>query len=251
MYKTIRTAIAVTLFISLLSGCASNNGMSKDKLSYRENIFLKANNYGGLITLYREELKMKESDSVRLKLANAYYLAGDSKSSLYYLQPIVNKDNESFYLLLAKNLINNNDTVAAQLAVEKLLAISPKNAEAHNLNGITLANSGETDKAEAAFEKSRALFIADETAMNNLAVVAMLDDRYTDAVRILLPNYLAGKRNQLMLRNLVFSLIQLGDTQYAKKIIVAEKLAENPDELLLALSQVSHLNQEKLSDKGA
>lgn len=54
-----------------------------------------------------------------------------------------------------------------------------------------------------------------------------------------------------MVHNLVFSLIQLGDTQYAKKIIVAEKLAENPDELVLALSQVSHLTQEKLSHKGA
>ncbi|CNK44866.1 putative tight adherance operon protein [Yersinia mollaretii] len=251
MCKTIKMAITVTLFTALLSGCASNNGMSKGQLSHRENILLKANNYGGLISLYRNELKIKEDDSIRLKLANAYYLAGDSKSSLYYLQPIVNKENESFYLLQAKNLINNNDTVAAQLAVKKLLAISPNNAEAHNLNGITLANSGETHKAEAAFEKSRALFISDETAMNNLAVVAMLDDRYTDAVRILLPGYLAGKRNHLMVHNLVFSLIQLGDIQYAKKIIVAEKITENPDELVSALSQVSQLSQEQLSHKGA
>lgn len=251
MYKIIKTAITITLFTALLSGCASNKGMSRDELSHREHILLKANNYGGLITLYHNELKVKEDDSTRLKLANAYYLAGDSKSSLYYLQSIVNKENEFFYLLQAKNLIKNDDTVAAQLAVNKLLTISPNNAEAHNLNGITLANSGETDKAEAAFEKSRALFIADETAMNNLAVVAMLDDRYTDAVRILLPSYLAGKKSHLMVHNLVFSLIQLGDTQYAKKIIVAEKLAENPDELVLALSQVSHLTQEKLSHKGA
>lgn len=251
MYKIIKTAIAITLFAALLSGCASNKDMSRDELPHREHILLKANNYGGLITLYRNELKMKEDDSTRLKLANAYYLAGDSKSSLYYLQSIVNKENEFFYLLQAKNLIKNDDTVAAQLVVNKLLTISPNNAEAHNLNGITLAYSGETDKAEAAFEKSRALFIADETAMNNLAVVAMLDDRYTDAVRILLPGYLAGKKSHLMVHNLVFSLIQLGDTQYAKKIIVAEKLAENPDELVLALSQVSHLTQEKLSHKGA
>ncbi|MFW5389549.1 tight adherance operon protein, partial [Yersinia sp. 2542 StPb PI] len=121
----------------------------------------------------------------------------------------------------------------------------------HNLHGIVLANSGKVRKAEVAIEKSRALFIPDETAMNNLAVVAMLDNRYSDAVRILLPDYLAGKKSSLRLHNLVFSLIQLGDTTYAKKIIIAEKMAKDPDELILALSQVQSLQQERLSDKGA
>ena len=79
----------------------------------------------------------------------------------------------------------------------------------------------------------------------------MLDNRYSDAVRILLPDYLAGKKNSLRLHNLVFSLIQLGDTTYAKKIIIAEKMAKDPDELILALSQVQSLQQERLSDKGA
>ncbi|HHH1082628.1 TPA: tight adherance operon protein, partial [Yersinia enterocolitica] len=208
---------------------------------------LKANNHAGLITLYRNKLKVKEDESIRLKLANAYYLTGDSKSSLYYLQPISHKENASIYMLQAKNLINNNNNDGAKIVVSKLLAISPNNAEAHNLNGIILANEGEIHKSEIAIEKSRALFISDEIAMNNLAVVAMLDDRYTDAVRILLPDYLAGKRGRLMLHNLVFSLVQLGDIQYAKKIIVAEKMSDNPDQLVLALSQVASLRPENLT----
>jgi tight adherence protein D len=251
MYKKCKATLAVAVFIFMVNGCASNNNMSQKEFTYRENILLKANNYGGLITLYRNALKIKEDDAIRLKLANAYYLAGDRKSSLYYLQPMAHKKNESVYMLQTKNLIDNHDIAAAQVVVNNLLAISPNNAEAHNLNGIILANNGETQKAEAAIEQSRALFISDEIAMNNLAVVAMLDDRYTDAVRILLPDYLAGKRNPLMLHNLVFSLIQLGDMAYAKKIIVAEKIADNPDELILALSQVANLKPEKLSDKGA
>ncbi|HEN3643863.1 TPA: hypothetical protein U5E29_004185 [Yersinia enterocolitica] len=152
-------------------------------------------------------------------------------------------------MLQTKNLISNNDNAAAKIVVNKLLAISPDNAEAHNLNSIILANDGEINKAEAAIEKSRSLFISDEIAMNNLAVTAMLDDRYSDAVRILLPDYLAGKRGNLMLHNLVFSLVQLGDAQYAKKIIVAEKMAENPDQLILALSQVTNLRQARLPER--
>ncbi|EPS8492740.1 tetratricopeptide repeat protein [Yersinia enterocolitica] len=246
MYKNINPTIIILASTLLINGCSWNGNMSEKEFSYRESILTKAKNYGGLITLYRDKLKIKEDDSVRLKLANVYYLTGDIKSSLYYLRPISHKENASIYMLQTKNLISNNDNAAAKIVVNKLLAISPDNAEAHNLNGIILANDGEINKAEAAIEKSRSLFISDEIAMNNLAVTAMLDDRYSDAVRILLPDYLAGKRGSLMLHNLVFSLVQIGDTQYAKKIIVAEKMAENPDQLILALSQVTNLRQESL-----
>lgn len=246
MNKELNTIIIFLIFTFILSGC-SNNNVSNKEFYYRESILLKANNHAGLITLYRNKLKVKEDESIRLKLANTYYLTGDSKSSLYYLQPISHKENASIYMLQAKNLINNNNNDGAKIVVSKLLAISPNNAEAHNLNGIILANEGEIHKSEIAIEKSRALFISDEIAMNNLAVVAMLDDRYTDAVRILLPDYLAGKRGRLMLHNLVFSLVQLGDIQYAKKIIVAEKMSDNPDQLVLALSQVASLRPESLT----
>ncbi|AJI82666.1 putative tight adherance operon protein [Yersinia enterocolitica] len=249
MNKKISITITALLFTVVLNGCSTHNSISSKEFYYRESILLKANNYPGLITLYRDKLKLKEDDSVRLKLANAYYLTGDIKSSLYYLRPISHKENASIYTLQIKNLISNNDNAAAKIVVNKLLAISPDSAEAHNLNGIILANDGEINKAEAAIEKSRSLFISDEIAMNNLAVTAMLDDRYSDAVRILLPDYLAGKRGSLMLHNLVFSLVQLGDTQYAKKIIVAEKMAENPDQLILALSQVTNLRQGRLPER--
>lgn len=178
----------------MINGCSWNNGMSKKEFSYRESILTKAKNYNGLITLYRNELKTKEDDDIRLKLANTYYLAGDTKSSLYYLSPIAHKPNESIYLLQAKNLINNNDDTAAKVVIDKLLVISPKNAEAHNIKGIIFANNGEINNAKNAIEQSRNLFISDETAMNNLAVIAILDERYSDAVRILLPDYLAGKK---------------------------------------------------------
>lgn len=251
MYEQCKKNITISLFILMISGCSSNSGMSNKEFLYRESILLKANNHAGLVTLYREKLKQKEDDAIRLKLANTYYLTGDTKSSLYYLQPMINKPSESIYILQVKNLINNNDSDNAITVINKLLAISPNNAEAHNLHGIVLANSGEVRKSEVAIEKSRSLFIPEETAMNNLAVVAMLDNRYSDAARILLPDYLAGKKNSLMLHNLVFSLVQLGDTTYAKKIIIAEKMAKDPDELILALSQVQSLQQERLSDKGA
>ncbi|HHL2499863.1 TPA: tetratricopeptide repeat protein [Yersinia enterocolitica] len=239
MYKNINPTIIILASTLLINGCSWNGNMSEKEFSYRESILTKAKNHGGLITLYRNKLKIKENDTIRLKLANAYYLAGDTESSLYFLKPIVHKKDEAIYLLLAKNLINNNDDAAARIAIDKLLAMSQKNAEAHNIKGIILANNGEITMAEKYINQSRNLFISDETAMNNLAVIAMLDKRYTEAVRILLPDYLAGKRGSFMLHNLVFSLVKIDDKKYAKKIILAEKMAKDPDELILALSQIN------------
>lgn len=245
MYKKFNTVIIFSTVALLINGCSWNDKMSKNEFTYRESILTKANNYSGLITLYRNKLKIKEDDDIRLKLANAYYMSGDSKSSLYYLKPIAYKQSDSIYLLQAKSLINENNNTDAHIVINKLLATSPNNAEAHNMDGIILANNGEMAKAENAIERSRDLFISDETAMNNLAVIAILDNRYTDAVRILLPNYLTGKRNSLMLHNLVFSLIKLDDKQYAKKIIIAEKMTKDADELILALSQVNNPYQDQ------
>ncbi|AHM72023.1 tetratricopeptide repeat protein [Yersinia hibernica] len=249
MNKKFSISTSVLFFTLFLSGCTYNKNISDKEYYYRESILLKANNHHGLINLYRDRLKLKEDDSTRLKLANSYYLTGDIKSSLYYLHPISHMQNASVHMLQAKNFISNNDNVAARMAVNRLLAISPNNAEAHNLNGIIFANEGNIKKAEIAIEQSRALFISDEIAMNNLAVVAILDERYADAVRILLPDYLAGGREKLMLHNLVFSLVKLDDKQYAKKIISAEKMAKDPDELILALSQVSGPYQDKFAAK--
>ena len=247
MYKNINPTLFILASTLLINGCSWNGNMSEKEFSYRESILTKAKNYGGLITLYRNKLKTKENDSVRLKLANAYYLSGDTESSLYFLEPIAHKNDEPVYLLKAKNLINNNNDAAARIAIDKLLAMSPRNAEAHNIKGIILANNGEFNKAKNSINQSRNLFISDEIAMNNLAVIAMLDKRYAEAVRILLPDYLAGKRGNFMLHNLVFSLVKINDKTYAKKIILAEKMAKYPDELILALSQINIPYQDKMT----
>lgn len=249
MYKNISSIVIISIITLLINGCSWNGNMSEKEFSYRESILTKAKNYSGLITLYRNKLKIKEDDALRLKLSHAYYLAGDTESSLYFLEPISHKDNESVYLLQAKNFINNNNDSAARIAIDKLLAMSPKNSEAHNMKGIIFANNGELNKAEKSINKSRDLFISDEIAMNNLAVVAILDKRYTEAVRILLPDYLAGKRDTFMLHNLVFSLVKIDDAKYAKKIILAEKMAKDPDELILALSQINTLYKDRLTTK--
>ena len=70
-------------------------------------------------------------------------------------------------------------------------------------------------------------------------MIAMLDKRYQDAVGILLPQYLRGRKQEQLLHNLVFSLVKVGDIRYAKNIIQNEGLSSNPDELVDALARIT------------
>lgn len=105
MFKKINITIVFLFLIMLVNGCSWNKKMDKKEFTHRETILTKAKNYGGLITLYRNELKIEENDDIRLKLATAYYQSGDTKSSLYYLQPIVHKKMSLFIYCKLKILL--------------------------------------------------------------------------------------------------------------------------------------------------
>ena len=120
-----------------------------------------------------------------------------------------------------------------------MLQREPQSAEAYNLKGIALAQSGKLTEGYVAIEKSRSLFIADDVAINNMAMIAILDHRYQDAVSLLLPQYLRGRKQSQLLHNLVLSLVKVGDRRYARDIIQNESLSEKSDELIDALAMIN------------
>lgn len=236
--------VLLTLCALIFSGCAPHAPKDSNEVVYQEDILLKTKNYSGLITLYRSWLKNNNRPDIRLKLARYYYLAGDYKSSLYYLQPLNAKPDLKVYILQAQNMIALGDYGPALRVTDKMLQHDPQSAEAYNLRGVALALSGKLNEGQRAIEKSRALFIADDVALNNLAMVAMMDGRYQDSVGLLLPQYLRGRKQQQMLRNLVLSLVKVGDRRYARAIIESEHLSRSPDELIDALSGVTPTGRE-------
>ncbi|WP_159565999.1 tetratricopeptide repeat protein [Budvicia diplopodorum] len=249
MSKLISVSLALA-FCLLLSGCHSLQSIDDKSLTYKEDILLSAKNYNGLIDLYRSWLKQKEDSTIRYKLANYYYLVGDGKSSLYYLQPLMEKPDDAIYLLQAKNLIALKEYDKAMHVTDMLLQRNPENGDAYNLKGIALAESGRLTDAKTAIERSRELFIADDVAINNLAMIAMIDNRYDDSVRLLLPQYLRGRKGDRLLHNLVFSLVKVGDTRYARDIIESEKLSDNSEDIIEALNQVNNVTNGNGGNKG-
>lgn len=214
---------------TLLSGCIQRVPSSTSDMNYREDILLKAKNYNGLINLYRSWLKQKEDPAVRLKLARYYYQSGDYKSSLYFMQPLFKTPDLNVYTLQAQNMIALGDYPQAIRVAEKMLQREPQSAEAYNLKGVAQAQSGKLMEGLQSIEKARSLFIADDVAINNMAMVAVLDHRYQDAVSLLLPQYLRGRKQSQLLHNLVLSLVKVGDRRYARDIIINEGLSERSE----------------------
>ncbi|OON42172.1 tight adherance operon protein [Izhakiella australiensis] len=231
--------VLLALSILLLSGCVTRTLKTESEINYQEDILLKAKNYNGLITMYRSWLKENDTPESRLKLSRYYYLAGDYKSSLYYLQSLNMSKDMRVSILQAQNMIALGDYGPAIRVTDRMLQQMPNNAEAYNLRGVALALSGKLEEGKRSIERSRELFIADDVAINNLAMIEMIDGRYQGAVGLLLPQYLRGKKQTQILHNLVLSLVKVGDRRYARNIVESENLSRDPDALIAAMSSIS------------
>lgn len=224
----------------LLAGCGSHHVASNNPEDhYQEDILLKAKNYRGLISLYRSRLRDNENADIRQKLANFYYLAGDYKSSLYYLKPLMSSPTVAVYETQARDLIALGKYAEAKTVAAKMIDLAPDNAVAYNLQGIAESLTGELVQGKQSIQYARTLFLADDVAVNNIAMVAILQHRYQDAVGMLMPQYVRGTAQPQLVRNLVLSLVKIGDRQSARSIIINENLSEHPDELINALSQIT------------
>jgi tight adherence protein D len=231
--------IMLALSVMLLAGCVNRPLKNESEVNYQEDILLKAKNYNGLIAMYRSWLRQNDTPESRLKLSRYYYLAGDYKSSLYYLQPLNMGKDMRVYILQAQNMIALGDYGPAIRVTDKMLQQEPNGAEAYNLRGVALAMSGKLVEGKASIERARELFIADDVAINNLAMIAMVDGRYQEAVGLLLPQYLRGKKQTQILHNLVLSLVKVGDRRYARNIVESEGLSKKPAELIEAMASIS------------
>ncbi|OOF69802.1 tetratricopeptide repeat protein [Rodentibacter caecimuris] len=249
MFSKLKKVLFCVSVISV-TGCSAllqdKTELTPENIQAREILYESTKNYSSLISLYRDVLKVNEDPMIRYKLANNYYLKGDSESSLLYLDPLLSINTplaEQARILQAKNFIQlgkYHDTVNI---TDSILSISPKNGEAYNLRGIALAQLGKLQDAYINIKKARELFINDTTAINNLSMLSIINGDYHNAVSLLLPQYLNGSKEPRLLHNLVFSLVKAGNIDYAKSIIMKENLNTSPDDLIEALKKTERLSK--------
>lgn len=239
---------AAFLLLFLLSGCQSwpNSKEQEYDEGYRETILLKANNYQGLLQLYRDRLKVKEDPKTRLQVASYYYLLNDYEASRHFLAPLLSSNpSQDVFLLEAKNLLDMGERTRALEAVNKVIALNNRNGDAHNIKGIILAESGNFDGAVQSFTVARQELIDDEIVMNNLAMIAILRGNYKQAVDYLMPLYSRGNRSSRLLHNLVFALIKNHDYEAADSILQKENIpTQSREELVSTLDSVQTILKE-------
>lgn len=248
MYYNVIKKTAVCGLVMVMTACTNLQlgSQTTETLSAKEKLYHSVKNYSGLISLYRNELKKQDAPEVRYKLAESYYQSGDSQSSLLYLKPLLERQDklgEDALLLEVKNNIQLSQYSEAMKNINILLQRSPNNGEAYNLRGIIFAQNGKLQEAFKDINRARELFINDVAAINNLAMLSIINGDYKNASSLLLPQYLNGSRDPRVIHNLVFALVKSGEVDYALDLIKKERLNTNPEDLVNALKKTERLPQ--------
>lgn len=233
------------LMLAVLTGC-SGGGLSKaSDDDQKEYILTQLNDYQGLIEIYRKKLSSNDNDDDRYHLAKLYYNIGDNGSSSVYLQPLVEKKKDEKYLLLqTKNCLELGQEDKAATLLNTLLSKNKDSGELWNLQGVLFAQQGKYPEAVSSFEKARGLFYNEEIVINNLAMMAILQQDYGKARNYLLPLYSRKQYKPQTVFNLVYALVKSNDFESARKIIIDEKLvASDPEKLINSLSMLSPREQ--------
>ncbi len=251
--KKLLKPLLLASFITVVSACSSQpnyRDASKSNLTIsnpavfadREKFYQSTKNYQALINLYRARLSAEDqrnetNPALTYRLAETYFAAKDYNSTLTYLAPLLNNKEymEQALLLETKALIKLQRPAQALTVASQLINLYPKNADAYNNRAIAYSQLGKPDKAYTDFISARGHYLNDLVAINNLGMLSLVQGDYQNAVRLLMPEYLNGIRDKVLVHNLVFALVKAGKIEDAKDIIQNNQLSSFPDSLISAL----------------
>ncbi|MGF1911517.1 hypothetical protein L4C38_19000 [Vibrio kasasachensis] len=212
--------VSVALLL-LLQGCAANGSNSSSpsvemNLDTQEKLLEAANNNGRLIEFYKTQLKEKESEAYRLKLAQVYLSNFDAESALFTIEPLLTSKKFSIESAVIAGWahIDLGQHKIAKTLLERAHQLAPQNGEVVNLLGIVYAEQGKLVQARSMFELARSNFYDDMKIKNNLALVDMLEGDRTQALQRLLS--LAGEPNidKQLQANLMLIMAKNGQREY-------------------------------------
>ena len=219
--------------LAVLTGCSGGLTNASDD-DQKEYILTQLNDYQGLIEIYRKKLSANDNDDDRYHLSELYHNIGDFGSSNVYLDPLVEKKKDEKYLILqAKNYLELGQEANSAKIISTLLAKNGESGELWNLQGVLLAQQGKYSEAITSFEKARGLFYNEEIVINNLAMMAILQQDYLKARNYLLPLYSRKQYRPQTVYNLVYALVKSNDFESARKIIIDEKIGTSSPETII------------------
>ncbi|KXO09532.1 Flp pilus assembly protein TadD, contains TPR repeat [Moritella sp. JT01] len=223
--------------ILLVSGCAANNN---DSISNSLDFYEQTQNYHKMIALYKAELKTKENDNIRTKLANAYLSINDYESSLFTLAPLLQRDKVSIAILeiKAKALYKNEEFDNALITCEKIIAKNDVNSDIENLMGLIYAENNNYEQSRHYFNRARTHFHDDIIIQNNLAVLDLLEGHPQASITRLMPLYTKYPSDIKIKANLIIAFSQIDDVNAVRSILAASYSQREIDEIVKELIEL-------------
>lgn len=209
--------ILVLIAILSIAGCVTKTTESQQELAdnasfqSQEELLLSTNNTEKLIEFYRESLRNKESNDIRIKLVSAYVDAKDYDSASFHVEQIIPDEQQQANVLFlkAKIYFAKGQVEPALNHVTKALELKPGMAQAENLLGMIWAQKGNYEVSRHYFLQARKHFFDDVIIKNNLAVLDLIEGYYEEALGRLYPIYEKGSEDPKVLSNLVMAYAKL------------------------------------------
>ena len=245
-------SICLLVFSSLLTGCAAmglakprKNSGQNGEAPANESLLKAADNHAGLIELYKSRLALAKTDQeqqqARLQLGKTYLAINDPESTLFFIDPLLTdgQGDAEIWLLQSQALLALDKPQEAMNAVRTAKQKSSSNPAILNQIGLVHANQGNYSAAREAITQARNQMLDDRVVKNNLAMLDILEQDYSSAIKRLMPLYTSGQADERIKANLVLALVRAGLYNEFKSVYAGAKTDQERQALFIVLSSAS------------
>jgi len=214
----------VLLMLSMLTGCQLSSSQQSVQAFDVANME-KVKNYDGLISHYKSRLVAGENDlAIKEKLAWAYFYKGDLESAAFYVQHLQEEgvENASLYQLSGQVFDAKDDTEQAISAYVASIAAGNETGLIYVLLGVSYTKAGKYNEAYQALNSARLRGYDDVAIKNNIAMIHMANNEYTQAIDILAPVLKEDPTNTVVKSNFAIALMKNQQVDLAKKLLKGE-----------------------------
>lgn len=191
------------LWLICLSGCS---GMD-DELATQESMLLKSGEQQPLIEFYK--VNINRVPEYKYRLVNSYLDVGDIKSANLYINTFSEDetDEPEYILALARLHYEKGMLSSSEMEMRKYLDNGGEQYQYHLMMGKVYARKKQFQEAISHFEESRKHGASDRDALNNIAVVRMMEGKPVEAMDILYDLYSNNPNDEKISSNLIVASI--------------------------------------------
>ncbi|MEH0388382.1 tetratricopeptide repeat protein [Vibrio mimicus] len=225
----------VFIGVILLTACSSVS----NELRTKEELLVNSGESQQLIEFYKANIK--DVPEYKVKLVNAYLDAKDTKSAELYTNTYNSSDlNEPQYILsLARLNYEKGSFDKSSALLEQFRQEGGDNHEYHLMMGKIFAQQKKYSAAIEHFEESRKQGASDRDALNNIAVVHLIQGNDAEAMDILYRLYSETPQDEKIRSNLIVAAVNASRPDVALEVLKYNSTEEQARKQLAVLMKSS------------